>query len=339
MNSEELELSLRAEFESYLKGVLAGIKQDVSEFQKNFEAEFEKHKTQLDEAIRNLSTRFESEPAFDSAFTESVMEHLRLARDEGATITAQAIGAAEKLKSDDGTAANYDLIRDAIKDITAQTSQSAILKSLVEHAGNFAPRGAFFIVKNDHFVGWKTFGKEGEVDEKAVQEVHFPAAIDTLLSAAAGSLQLTESPFGGHTEDGVFLEPLGFGRPDRMYAIPLIARGRGVAVMYADYGTTGVSLNADALETIVRVAGLTVELLAASNEAKSQQETFSAQPVNVSDAQPASFEESVEPSSFSYQPAEEATFETNSQVEIAEPPAPEQIEEYTGAVALEPETA
>ena len=42
MNSEELEVSLRTEFESYLKGVLAGIRQDVSDFQKNFEAEFDK---------------------------------------------------------------------------------------------------------------------------------------------------------------------------------------------------------------------------------------------------------------------------------------------------------
>jgi hypothetical protein len=42
-----------------------------------------------------------------------------------------------------------------------------------------------------------------------------------------------------------------------------MARGRGVAVLYADAGNKG-SLNVEALETLVRVAGLTVELLAAS---------------------------------------------------------------------------
>lgn len=78
MNSEELELSLRSEFESYLKGVLDGMKQDVADFQKTFEAEFEKHRSQMNEAVRQLSTRFESDPKFDKAFTESVIEHLRL---------------------------------------------------------------------------------------------------------------------------------------------------------------------------------------------------------------------------------------------------------------------
>jgi hypothetical protein len=37
-----------------------------------------------------------------------------------------------------------------------------------------------------------------------------------------------------------------------------------VAVLYADYGLGGVSLNPEALETLVRVAGLTVELAAAA---------------------------------------------------------------------------
>jgi hypothetical protein len=62
----------------------------------------------------------------------------------------------------------------------------------------------------------------------------------------------------------VFLNVLNFGQPDRMHAIPLIARGRGVAVLYADYGNEGVSLNLEALETLVKIAGMTVEMLAAT---------------------------------------------------------------------------
>ena len=73
-----------------------------------------------------------------------------------------------------------------------------------------------------------------------------------------------------HKDDEAFLDPLQFGRPDRMYAIPLVARGRGVAVMYADYGTSGTKVNLEALETLVRIAGVTVELLAASQTAQSE---------------------------------------------------------------------
>ncbi len=262
MNSEELELSLRTEFESYLKGVLADIRQDVTEFQKNFEAEFEKHKSQTDEAFRNLFQRFESGPQFEESFNESVLEHLRLARDEGATITANAFGEAEKLKEATAPAAEFDTLRDAINEISSKTSQSEILKALVEAASNFTPRGAFFIVKNEHFVGWRTFGDDSGVDESIVRSIQFPVSADTVLADAVTSLSTVRTAFGGHGDDELLLDPLEFGQPDRMFAIPLTARGRGVAVLYADYGSEGVALNVEALETLVRVAGLTVELAA-----------------------------------------------------------------------------
>lgn len=264
MNSEELELSLRTEFESYLKGFLAELRQEVSEFQKSFETEFEKHKAHTDEAVSKLVQRFDAGVAFDQAFNESVIEHLRLARDEGATITAVAIGEAEKLKEQTAPAAEFDKLRDAINEISNKASQSEILKSLVDHAAHFAPRGTFFIVKNEQFVGWRAFGDEAKTDESAVREVQFPMSADTLLAKAIENLKTVAGNAGGHADNEQFLDPLDFGRPDRMYAIPLVARGRGVAVLYADYGTEGVALNPEALETLVRVAGLTVELAAAA---------------------------------------------------------------------------
>jgi hypothetical protein len=269
VNSEELELSLKTEFESYLKGFLADMRQEVSEFQKNFESEFEKHKSQTNEAIRKLVGRLESGFQYDRAFNESVVEHLRLARDEGATITAVAIGEAEKLKEESTPVVEFDKIRDAVNDISSKTSQSEILKSLVEHAGTFAPRGAFFIVKNEHFVGWRALGAEATVDEAAVQKVQFAMSEDTVLADAINSLATASAAPGSHQNDPLFLEPLGFGKPDRMYAIPLVARGRGVAVLYADYGSEGFALNPEALETLVRVAGLTVELAAAGLQSTS----------------------------------------------------------------------
>ncbi len=146
MNSEELELSLRTEFENYLKTVVAEMRQDVAEFQRNIDAEFEKHKSQIDEAFQGFARRFESGSEFDQGSTESVVEHLRLARDEGARLSANAYAEAEKM---DAAAAspvpeNYTRLRDAISDISGKDSQSAILKSLVEHASEFAPRGTFF---------------------------------------------------------------------------------------------------------------------------------------------------------------------------------------------------
>lgn len=278
MNSEELELSLRTEFESYLKTVLADVKQEVSEFQTKFQTEFEKHKTQLDDVFQEFAARIENDKEIDEAFKESVIEHLRLARDEGARITASAIAEAEAMEKETETAqaVSYAEIRDAINDISTKDSQSAILKSLVHHAAQFTPRGAFFIIKNEHFVGWRVFGKEGNSDEHAVREVFFPLSDDTILGESVKNLSTAEASYGTHAEDSVFLNKLEFGQPDRMYAIPLVARGRGVAVLYADYGNEGTTVNVEALDALVRVAGLTVELLAASG-VKTQREGYQEQ--------------------------------------------------------------
>lgn len=266
MNSEELELSLRTEFESYLKNTLADIRQEVSDFQSKFQTEFEKHKSQLDQVFQDFSARIDNDKEIDDTFKESVIEHLRLARDEGARITASAIAEAEAMEKEAETApvVSYAEMRDAIVDISSKDSQSAILKSLVHHAAQFTPRGAFFIIKNEHFVGWRVFGKEGYSDEQTVREVFLPMAADTILGEAVKKLSTAEGSFGMRHDDSVYLNKLEFGQPDRMYAIPLVARSRGVAVLYADYGNEGVNVNVEALETLVRIAGLTVELLAAS---------------------------------------------------------------------------
>ncbi|QQS32016.1 MAG: GAF domain-containing protein [Acidobacteriota bacterium] len=263
MNSEELELSLRTEFENYLKGVLNEMKQEAREFQSKIEAEFDKHRAQIDEAFAAFSARMDSESHFDEAFIGSVSEHLRLARDEGAKITATAFAEAEKLQEETASAVSFENLRDAIADISTKDSQSSILKALIDHVAQFAPRGAFFIVKNEHFVGWKVFGADADSAEESVREIHFPIVADSVLGEAIRQGTTVDSAAGAHPSDAAFLDPLEYGRPDRMYAIPLVAKGKGVAVLYADYGQEGAFLNREALETLVRIAGMTVELIAA----------------------------------------------------------------------------
>ncbi len=268
MNSEELEQSLRAEFESYLKGVFAEMREETAEFQKKIEAEFESQKARFDESFAAFSARFDAEHQFDAGFTEAVTEHMRLARDEGAQISAKAFAEAEDMEKASHPEVNFADIKEAINDISSKDSQSSILKSLIHHASNYTPRGAFFIIKNEHFVGWKVFGKKGTSGEDAIREIHFPISADSILGKAVTSLSTVEGSNGSFSDDSAFLDALEFGSPDRMYAIPLTARGRGVAVLYADYGHEGITLNTDALESLVKVAGMTVELLASAKTAR-----------------------------------------------------------------------
>ena len=278
MNSEELEQSLRSEFESYLKTAAAEKRGEMDEFRARIETEFNEQKARFDQMFGEYSARYDAEPSFDDAFRGSVAEHLRLARDEGARITADAMAEAERLQPQPvASVPVYDQIKDAVDDIASKDSQSAILKSLVGHAGKFAPRGAFFIVKSEHFGGWKTFDANGETADAAIRDIHLPIAGNLILGAAAQGLRAVTGAGEATFDNSSFLEPLGFGESQKAYAVPLVARGRTVAVLYADHGTENGEVNLDALETLVRVAGLTVELLAFSHTAPL--ETTEAEPV------------------------------------------------------------
>jgi len=340
VNSEELELSLRTEFENYLKDALAGVRQEMSGLQDKIEAELEKHKSQLNTVFEEFANRFDSDKALDPVFIESVVEHMRLARDEGARITATAIAEAETMEKETESApaaADFGQIRDAIADISSKTSQSSILKALIHHAGEFTPRGAFFIIKNEHFVGWRVFGKEGHSDDQAVREVFFPVAADTVLGQSVRSLGIAEGAFGTNADDADYLNKLGFGQPDKMYAVPLVARGRGVAVLYADYGQEGVAVNVEALEALVSIAGLTVELLAASQGAKTQQAAWAAAADTSHDldhdelAGDTAFPETETPAEDSYHDAGFAF----TQAPVEEPVAEETAFEYSDLPASE----
>ncbi len=273
MNSEELEQSLRSEFETYLNGFLAEMRQESAEFRNKIEAEFDRQRALVDEGFGAIAARFDTAAGFNEAFSSSIAEHLKLARDEGAKIAANAMVEAEKFDERTEPAARYDALRDAVNDISSKDSQSAILKSLVQHAAEFAPRGAFFIIKSNHFAGWKVFGTADEM-EKTILEIHFPVSQDTVLAAAIESLSTVEAHCGKHFEDSSFVDPLAFGQPAKMVALPLIARGRGVAVMYVDGGENNGHINREALETLIKVAGLTVELLASTQTAAEEGRTM-----------------------------------------------------------------
>ena len=291
MNSEELELSLRTEFESHLKDVFADMRQEVSQFQEKIEAEFEKHRSQIDEAFREFSTRINTARELDANFKDTVIEHLRLARDEGATITAKAFAEAEEMERQMAVSeqssplatvpapseVGLGFLRNATSEISRQTSQATVLQTLTDHAGRFAPRGAFFIVRNGQFVGWRGFGQESQTDDETVREISLSVDSDSILGEAIRSLSAVESSSETFGDDSNFLEPLGFGKPEKMYAIPLVARGRGVAVLYADSPAEGKNVNVEALETLLCVAGLTVEVLASSASVQ-RAEAYAPQP-------------------------------------------------------------
>ena len=244
MVSGELEKSLRDEVDGYINSRLGGLQQEI-----------ERLRSQVNEAFTQLAERAGSGADTDNSVAASISEHIRAAHERGIE-DAVAESARTRASSD------LAILKAGIEDLSEQHSQGEILSTLVNRAASFAPRVAFFVVKNEQAIGWRARGLEGSVGDDAIRELSLPLTADTPLSDVVRSRQTWSGAPGGNAEDYLLLNRLGSDPPQRMVAIPLVARGRAAAVLYADSaGLDADAINLEALETLVRVAGMAVELL------------------------------------------------------------------------------
>jgi hypothetical protein len=245
----QLEDSLRHEIESYLESRLSGIKQEIASLQ-----------SQLNESLTGLLDRH-SDVQMEGSLATSIAEHLRAAHERGIDLAATESSRA-KASSD------MAIVKSAITEINDQKSQADILKVLVNRAASFAPRVAFFVIKGEQATGWRGRGFEGTVGDQSIQQITLSTNSDTVIGSAAKSLQTWSGGPGSHSEDHMLLNRLGEEPPQRVISIPLTVRNRAVAVLYADSaGLDSESINLEALETLVRVSGMAVELLSVARPA------------------------------------------------------------------------
>jgi len=246
VSSGDLEKSLRADIESYVSNRLGGLKEEV-----------ERLRNQLNDALTRLSERMDEPAGSDAPVAVAVAEHLRNARNLG--IEAAASESARARASSD-----IALIKAAVDELEGRQTQAEVLNALVNHSAAFAPRVAFFVVKNERATGWRARGLEGTVGDDSVRELSLPLQSDTLLSEVVRARSTWAGEPGAHAEDHTIYNHFGGEPPQRIVAVPLIAREKAVAVLYADSaGQDAEAINLEALETLARVAGMSVELLAA----------------------------------------------------------------------------
>jgi hypothetical protein len=244
VSSVDLEKSLRADVESYVSERTAGLKEEL-----------ERLRAQLNEALARMSERLEEPAASPEApLAIAVAEHLRNARNLG--IEAAAAESSRARASSD-----IALIKAAVDELDSQHTQAEVLNALVNRAAAFAPRVAFFVVKSDRATGWRARGLEGTVGDDAVRELSLGLDSDTLLGEVVRARSTWAGEPGSHAEDHTIYQHFGGEPPHRMVAVPLVARDRAVAVLYADSaGQDADAVNLEAIETLVRVAAMAVEL-------------------------------------------------------------------------------
>ncbi|MFL6210993.1 MAG: hypothetical protein ACJ74W_19245 [Pyrinomonadaceae bacterium] len=319
--SEELERSLRADIESYINGRLSSQQAEILRVQ-----------SEINQALTRLAEQLTGEVAAEPSVAIAVAEHLRRAR---------ALGTEEAGQESSRARATSDvaLLKAAVDDIDSQRSQADTLNVLVNRAAAFAPRIAFFVIKNERATGWRARGLEGTVGDDGVREISLALSEQTVLSEVAHSRTTWSGAPGANEGDHELLQKLGGEPPQRMVAIPLIARERAVAVLYADSaGLEPDAVNLEALETLVRVAGMAVELLAGRRApAAAAQPATQAAPAPVEEAAPAEATP-VEAEPEEAAPVAESAVEVQPEVAEEEPAAAE-VEVVEPAPAPEVEAA
>ncbi len=250
--SGDLEQSLRADIESYIGGRLGDVREEIARLQ-----------SQLNEALTRVAERLADASQTDASVAVAISEHLRDARNRG-------IEAASTESHQARTSSDVAVIKAAIEELDNQRTQADILNSLVNRAATFAPRVAFFVIKQDRATGWRARGLEGTVGDDSVREISLPLSADTLLGEVARTRSTWSGAPGTHAEDREIFGKFGDEPPQRIVAVPLLAREKAVAVLYADSALQDSdAVNLEALETLVRVAGMAVELLATKRPAPS----------------------------------------------------------------------
>ena len=149
-----------------------------------------------------------------------------------------------------------DLLNAAVASVQDATSQTDILKALLDGATNFAQRAGLLVVRGTTATGWQARGfddNEGfrhfstDCNRGLCERVlhsHTPSA------AAADEFDPSFVAKFGHPEDG------------NVVLLPLVIKEKVAAMVYADGGEKGAAgLNASALELLVRCAGLWLEVL------------------------------------------------------------------------------
>lgn len=283
MVNGQLDDSLRREIESYLETRLSAVRQEISTLQ-----------SLLNESLTAFLDR-QGDVQMEGSMVAAITEHLHAAHERGVELAASESSRA-KASSD------MAIVKSAITEIHEQKSQADILKALVNRASSFAPRVAFFVIKGDQATGWRGRGFEGTVGDEAIQQISLPLSADTVVASAAKGLATWSGGPGSHSDDQLLLDRLGEEPAQRIIAIPLVARGRAVAVLYADSAALdSESINLEALETLVTVSGMAVELLSASRGASAPKREAEEAPTPATATEP---ETGYEPTSEYVAPAE-----------------------------------
>lgn len=163
-------------------------------------------------------------------------------------------------------------LQEAVAGIERGGTQGEILHALLEATAAFAERCAIFLVRGGSAIEWQ---ERGFGDHDALKAF----ALEMEGALAQQAVARCSVQYGSISEfDARFVVAAGAPADGRCAVGPLLVRDSNVGLLYADAGTGSRMLNVSALQVLIRVAALCLELVALRKTAVPAQSEVSASP-------------------------------------------------------------
>lgn len=170
---------------------------------------------------------------------------------------AEAVGDGYRVRDQLG------LLKGLMGELASPRESSEISLLVLRLAAEYFERAILFLVKKDEIIGLGGFGETGdpEMMMQKVRRLRIPAGVGSLFDEAVLARNTCLKSREDFSEvDKDFSEALGSKRVREVVAIPMISRGRVVALLYADNALSGDPLpDLSGIEIFMAQAGLAME--------------------------------------------------------------------------------
>ena len=155
------------------------------------------------------------------------------------------------------------LLKGLMGELASPRESSEISLLVLRLASEYFERAVLFLVKKDEIIGLGGFGETGdrEMMMQKVKRVRMPADASSILGDSIRERSTFKKESSGFSDvDRDFAEALGTFSPKEMVAIPMVSRGRVIAILYADNAVSSSPIpDISGIEIFMAQAGLAME--------------------------------------------------------------------------------
>ncbi|MCU1271810.1 MAG: Chromosome segregation ATPase-like protein [Acidobacteriaceae bacterium] len=153
-------------------------------------------------------------------------------------------------------------LQKAVARIQAGTTQKEILRALLDNTVLYSGRAALFVVKNGTATGWQGAGFS---NNDAIRDF----ALDMSSGIGARVLQSRTAGNGAASDfDHGFISKFGSPADGKVALLPLLLKDKVSALVYADSGAHPGTLDAAALDVLVRATSAWLEVISQRKQAQ-----------------------------------------------------------------------